>query len=144
MKTFEFSNKINANKTDVFKIMLDIHNYNTWNKSLHYKSGKMQINNSLLLEASLDGEKFIKWSCKVEEINENNFVLSKSFISKYYMHMKHYFIVTEIDDNSCEVKHKWIGTGISPLLFWSKIVPVMLKFKAYNDSLSKYIENENQ
>jgi hypothetical protein len=142
MREFSFSNKVDANKDEVFKLMLGIENYNSWNTSLHYKSGEMQVNNTLLLKASLDGKKFIDWSCHVDEVNKYSFVLSKSFVSRYYMHMKHYFIVKEIDNKTCEVIHKWEGTGISPLLFWNKIKTVMIKFKAYNESLISHFDRK--
>ena len=123
-------------------ILLDIENYNNWNSCLQYENGKMKVGEKLILKASLDGEKFIKWTCKVDRINENSFVLSKSLLLKPYMHMKHHFIVEPINENECKVTHKWYGTGLSTVFFWEKITKVLDKFKPYNTSLKKYIDNE--
>lgn len=141
MKEYCFSNKINADKKTILKIMLDIQKYNNWNSCLRYQNGEMKVSKKLILKASLDGNKFIKWTCKVDEINKDGFVLSKSFIFKKYMHMKHHFIVESINESQCKVTHKWIGTGLSPRLFWTKIIKVLDKFKPYNDSLKIHIEN---
>lgn len=142
MKTYSFSHKINANSKSVIQTMYDIENYNTWNNCIRYRTGKMKVGEELILEASLDGQKFIKWPCKVEQLNADSFILSKSILAKPYMYIQHKFKVTPINEASCEVVHTWNASGISPYFFWKKITPVLDKFKAYNESLKAYTENK--
>ncbi|UTW67990.1 hypothetical protein KFE94_07695 [bacterium SCSIO 12643] len=143
MKTYSFSHTIQAPAQSVIEIIYDIKNYNSWNRCLQYQNGKMQEGEKLILQATLDGKKFIKWPCKVEQLHNDGFVLSKSIIAKPYMHMIHSFKVKPLNEKSCEVIHTWNGTGFSPRFFWDKIIPVLDKFKPYNESLKTYAENKN-
>lgn len=142
MKTYSFSHTIHAPAKSVIEIMYDIKNYNSWNSCIRYQNGKMAEGEKLILEASLDGQKFIEWPCKVEQLSNDGFILSKSIITKQYMHMVHSFKVKSVNKDTCEVIHTWEGTGISTLFFWDKITPVLDKFKPYNESLKAYAEKQ--
>ncbi len=144
MKTYQFSNIIPLNQAEVISIMYDLEGYNNWNRSLQYRSGILAPGAHLNLSACLDGQKMIKWSCKVDNLNENGFVLSKSMLFKGYMHMKHHFITEPIGENKCKVIHRWSGTGIATWFFWDKITKVLDKFKPYNESLIEHVTNINK
>ncbi|MEX0299004.1 MAG: SRPBCC family protein [Kordiimonas sp.] len=138
MRRFEIQIDIKAQKEKVWEALVDFESYPNWNPTLTYVEGHLKSGE--ILHARFGRARNLT-AADVEQVEEGNmFVMSRSLIHPYLVHMAHDFELQEIEGGVTQFIQRWHCKGMLVPFLWSKMTTGMLKFERFNRGLKSYIE----
>jgi len=142
-KEYSISKTYEINSVQLFEIVSYFENYSKWNTVIPDAKGKLIVGEELSLMLKFKNQTKLFNPIVVSVDDGNNFLLSKTLISKRIGEITHNFSFTPLSENSTRFTQRWIGKGILMRILWSKIEQGFSNFNIFNDDLESYVKKQN-
>lgn len=133
---------INSTSQKVWSVLMNFENYHQWNPFIQSISGDIIPGKTIKVVIQLPGKKPMTFKPKVLKLDTNKeFRWKGQLIVPRLFDGEHYFRIIENSDNTVELIHGEIFSGLLPDLMKRTLHKTSEGFQLMNMALKKFVEN---
>ncbi len=137
MRAFELSTEIDAAPAEVWRVLVAMDAWPSWNRLVPYGEGDARPGGRLLFHIRrADGSRYVHRPRVVSITSPRELVLAASFGHRWLVHMEHTFLIEARGVGGSLFRQRWTVTGLLVPLLWSILVRALARFAELGDDLA--------
>lgn len=143
MRSYELSTPMPAPAADVWATLVDVANWQQWNKLVPVASGDVRSGEILAFKIRRVDGTYRDHRPTVDAIEPGRvIVLSATFGHRFALKLVHTFTIDQVQEGSCRLHQRWDASGVLVPSIWSSLTQTMGRFAELGEDLAARLKHD--